>query len=135
MKVHPVFHISLLTPYHASTLPGRVQPPPPPIIVEGFEEFEAEEILDSRIHYNKLQYFIDWKGYKPDEWMWEPAEFLKNAKDTIAHFHTHYPHRPSFKDLPPQRRFALSLATMLPLTATLPAAGQLISHQASRSTC
>ena len=67
MKVHPVFHVSLLTPYHANTLPGRVQPPPPLVIVEGFEEFEVEEILDSQIHYNKLQYFVDWKGYKPHE--------------------------------------------------------------------
>ena len=54
MKVHPVFHVSLLTPYRANMLPGRVQPPPPPVVVEGFEEFEVEEILDSWIHYNKL---------------------------------------------------------------------------------
>lgn len=76
------------------TLPGRVQRQPPPIIVEGFEEFEVEEILESQIHYyNKLQYFVDWKGYRPDERTWEPAELLKNAKDVIAHFHTRYPHR------------------------------------------
>ncbi len=136
MKVHPIFHVSLLTPYHANTLPGRVQPPPSSIIVEEFEEFEVEEILDSRIHYNKLQYFVDWKDYKSDEWTWESIEFLKNAKDAIARFHTRYPHRFSVKDLPPRRRFALSLAIMLPLTAntaTLPVVGQLISHHVSRS--
>ena len=73
MKVHPVFH--------ANTLSGRVQPPPLPIIVEGFEEFEVQEILDSRIHYDKLQYLVDWKGYKPHECTWEPARFLKHATD------------------------------------------------------
>ena len=60
MKVHLAFHISLRT---ANTLRGRVQPPPPPIIVNGFEEFEVQEILDSRIHYHQLQYFVYWKGY------------------------------------------------------------------------
>ena len=100
MKVHPVFHISLLTPYHANTFPGRIQPPPLPIIVEGFEEFEVQEILDSRIHYNKLQYFVDWKGYKPHECTWEPTEFLKHAKDAVARFHTRHPNRPSWKDIP-----------------------------------
>ena len=135
MKIHPIFHISLLTPYHANILPGRVQPPSSSIIIEGFEEFEVEEILDSRIHYNKLQYFVDWKDYQSDEWIWESTEFLKNAKDVITHFHTRYPHRSSLKDLPPRRRFALSLATILSLTATLSAADQLISHHVSRSTC
>src|SRR5436190_11397924 len=86
MKVHLVFHISLLTPYHANTIPGRVQPPPPLIIVEGFQEFEVQEILDSRIHYNKLQYFVDWKGSKPHELTWEPTEFLTHAKNTVARF-------------------------------------------------
>jgi len=54
MKVHSIFHVSLFTLYHVNTLPGRVQSSSSPIIVEGFEEFEVEEILDSWIHYNKL---------------------------------------------------------------------------------
>jgi hypothetical protein len=35
MRIHPVFHGSLLEPYHANTIPGRTQPPPPPVEVEG----------------------------------------------------------------------------------------------------
>ena len=49
MKVHPVFHVSLLEPYHANELPGRVQPPPPAVVIvteEGeAEEYEVEAIL------------------------------------------------------------------------------------------
>ena len=59
MKVHPVFHISLLTPYHANTLPKCIQPSLSLIIIDGFKEFEVQEILDSQIHYDKLQYFVD----------------------------------------------------------------------------
>ena len=122
MKVHPVFHVSLLTPYQANTLPGRVQPPPPPIIVEGFEEFEVQEILDSRIHYNKLQYFVDWKNYGPHERTWEPAKFLNHAKEAVARFHTRHPNRPSPKDISPGARgVALSLSTILPIANITPA--------------
>jgi hypothetical protein len=67
MRIHPVFHVSLLEPYRANTIPGRVQPPPPPIEVEEGEEFEVEEILDSRIRNGKLHYLVDWVGYGPSD--------------------------------------------------------------------
>ena len=63
MKIHNVFHVSLLEVCNKSK-EGSV-PPPPPIEVDGEEEFEVEEILDSRIRYRKLQYLIKWLGY-PD---------------------------------------------------------------------
>ena len=34
MQIHPVFPVSLLTPYHANSIAGREQPPPPPVVVE-----------------------------------------------------------------------------------------------------
>src|SRR5882724_1376465 len=47
--VHPVFHVSQLEPATPNTIPNRVQPPPPPIEVDGDIEFEVSEILDSKI--------------------------------------------------------------------------------------
>src|SRR5271169_251779 len=49
LKVHPVFHVSLLDWYNESDIPGRVQPPAPPVIVENQLEYEVEEVLDSRL--------------------------------------------------------------------------------------
>jgi hypothetical protein len=43
--VHPVFHVSLLEPYRED---GRVQPPPPPVEMEGALEYEVESILEHR---------------------------------------------------------------------------------------
>jgi hypothetical protein len=43
--VYPVFHVSLLEPYRES---GRVQPPPPPIKMEGALKYEVELILEHR---------------------------------------------------------------------------------------
>jgi len=49
MKIHRMFHVSLLEPYHASTIPRRTHEPPPPIIVDDGQKDEVEEIIDSRI--------------------------------------------------------------------------------------
>jgi len=48
VKIHPVFHISLLEPA-ASTepIPGHHQLPPPSIIIQEQQEWEVEKILDS----------------------------------------------------------------------------------------
>ena len=136
MKIYPIFHVLLFTLYHINILSERVQSPSSSIIIEEFEEFEVEEILDSWIYYNKLQYFVDWKDYKSDEWIWESIEFLKNAKDVIARFHICYSHRSSLKDLSPRRCFALSFIIMLSLTVniiTLSIIDQFNSYHVSRS--
>ncbi|QRW23612.1 Retrotransposable element Tf2 protein [Rhizoctonia solani] len=48
MRIHPVFHINLLTKFHPNPH-GRDPPQPAPIITEeGEEEYEVEKILDSK---------------------------------------------------------------------------------------
>jgi hypothetical protein len=44
-RVHPVFHVSLLEPYKED---GPLQPPPPPVEMEGALEYEVESILEHR---------------------------------------------------------------------------------------
>jgi hypothetical protein len=104
MKIHPVFHASLLDPHRANTIPGRIQPPPPPVTVEDALEYEVQEILDSRVRNNKLEYFVDWIGYAPHERSWEPASYLDHAPEEIARYHERYPDRPSTQTLRVRRR-------------------------------
>jgi hypothetical protein len=49
MKIHLVFQVYLLEPYHTSTIPGRIHDPPPPIKIDGEHEYEVENIFNSRI--------------------------------------------------------------------------------------
>jgi hypothetical protein len=101
MRIHPVFHVSLLEPYRENTIKGRVQPPPPPPDeIDGELEYEVKEILDSKIVRGKLQYYIDWEGYTPEERTWEPAESVEHAADVVADFHRRYPKRPARHDIP-----------------------------------
>ncbi len=47
MRIHPMFHVSLLEPYHTSTILGRIYDPFSPIEINGEHECEVQDILDS----------------------------------------------------------------------------------------
>ena len=94
INIHPVFHVSLLEPHVMNTFPGRVVPPPLPIQVDGFPEFEVNKILDSKIRRRKLYYLVDWVGYDENDRSWEPAANVSNAELALAAFHLAFPDRP-----------------------------------------
>ena len=56
MTIHNTFHISLLEPYEDNKFPSQIQTPSPPIEIDGEPEYPLEEIIDSRLHRDKLQY-------------------------------------------------------------------------------
>ena len=97
LKVHPVFHVALLEPY-VSRL-GEEPPEPPAIEVEGDDEFEVDDVLDSRWHRGKLQYLVHWKGYADLENSWVAGDDMGHAEERVREFHAAHPDRPS----PPNR--------------------------------
>jgi hypothetical protein len=58
MKIHLVFHVSLLELYHSFAILRRIHDPPPPIEVDNEHEYEMKDILDSRIFNHQLQYIV-----------------------------------------------------------------------------
>ena len=94
MKIHPVFHASLLEIYHESTILGRSQPTSFSVEIDSCEEYKVESILDSRIWRGKLEYFVHSRGYPISEHTWEPASNLSNAPEKIRIFHHQHPMQP-----------------------------------------
>ena len=75
-----VFHLPLLDHY---TPPTAGQPPsePQPTVIDDSDEWEVDRILDSKGHYWKLNYLVQWAGYSYVRTSWEPAENLGNAQE------------------------------------------------------
>jgi hypothetical protein len=78
MRIHPVFHISLLIPTDNAVTREN-------ITVED-EEYEVDQILDKRIKKGRTEYLVKWKGYSNEENTWEPTQNL-HCPDKIREYH------------------------------------------------
>ncbi|QRW18735.1 Retrotransposable element Tf2 protein [Rhizoctonia solani] len=75
LKIHDVFYIGLISRVHES--PNQPFPErPPPETIEGEEEYEVEQIIDSKRQ----------QGYGPEDNSWEPEELLKHSQEEIKRF-------------------------------------------------
>ena len=70
LRIHNVFHVDLLIPYHETKEHGANYPQPPPELIDGEEEYEVEEIIAERINCQKKQYLVKWTGYPAFENSW-----------------------------------------------------------------
>ena len=88
-SVHPVFHISQLEVAHPNKIPGRTQPPPPPVEVDGQTEYQVLAVLDSRKYYQTVQYLVHWTGYEntAESESWQPRENLEHCEELVEDFH------------------------------------------------
>ena len=56
-NIHPVVSVSIICPYIPDEIAECLQPlQPSPVMVDNQEEYEVEEILDSRFRWGKLWY-------------------------------------------------------------------------------
>jgi hypothetical protein len=98
MRIHPVFHVSLLEKAVTNQYSNRLHSEPPPIQVEDQDEFLVKEVLDSRVCRKTLQYLIDWEGYPPSERAWINADDV-HAPELVQQFHERHPRKLSYQDL------------------------------------
>lgn len=90
IKVHPVFHVSLLEKKTTDNW-NRKPEPLPPVIVDGEEEWEVEKILNSKKERGRLKYLVRWKGFDQSEDTWEPLSHLENVRTLVEKFHMENP--------------------------------------------
>ena len=84
-RQHSVFNVSKLTPFVESEADTN-EIEPDPDLVDGFEEFEVETILDSRMDKAKKMYLVKWRGYSELHNSWEPEENLENCREILSEY-------------------------------------------------
>jgi hypothetical protein len=102
-KIHNVFHVSLLEPYHSSEL--RQPADPAKVLreaddIEQSEEYDVEEIMAStergRGNNKRVLYLVKWLDYpERRDWTEEPYDnFSLGGLDKLRQFHQENPDAP-----------------------------------------
>ncbi|XP_073138481.1 uncharacterized protein [Henckelia pumila] len=92
LKIHPVFHVSMLKPYYPDeedTSRGDSHRAPP-VVTTSFDK-DVEEVLAKRIERRRgvqpsTQYLIKWKGFPESEATWETKHDLWQFKELLHQF-------------------------------------------------
>src|SRR5258707_719267 len=93
-NIHPVVSISSICPYMPDDIAEHPQPlQPGPIIINDQEEYEVEEILDSRFRWGKLWYLVKFIGWSNSDNMWLPHTEV-HAPAVVKEFHLQHPDAP-----------------------------------------
>ena len=87
MRCHPVFHVSLLEPYHENSFKNRTNPKKSNIQLTT----DAIERIPDRIHDHMTSlgttyYLMSWKGFDPEEKLWIPEDQVSD-KQLIQIYH------------------------------------------------
>ncbi|KAJ1587919.1 hypothetical protein NDA12_001953 [Ustilago hordei] len=85
LRVHDVFHVSMLEPARTSSLPQHAEQPTIPSLPDGDLDFEVEALIDKRSHNGTTEYKVLWRGYSEEAASWEPVENL-NCPDLIQEY-------------------------------------------------
>ena len=105
MKIHNVFHVSLLKEYRED---GSVKPPPPPSLIDDVLEYEVERVLCHRTRKIgrsvKTEFLIKWLGYGAEHNTWEPEVNLTNCPEVLSEYWAAVKHVEAQRQLKSRRR-------------------------------
>ncbi|SPC62525.1 related to Gag-pol polyprotein [Ustilago sp. UG-2017b] len=85
LRVHDVFHVSMLEPARTSSLAQRAEQPTIPSLPDEDLDFEVEALIDKRSHLGVIEYKVLWRGYSEEAASWEPVSNL-NCPDLIQEY-------------------------------------------------
>ena len=89
IKVHPVFHISLLKEYFEDSVRLEYEHVSWPVseLIKNHEKYEVETILNKRkLRSRNTEYLVKRREYHVKEATWVPSSDLGNAKKVVQDF-------------------------------------------------
>jgi hypothetical protein len=88
-RIHDVFHVSLLEPYHqqAGSDPAVIQPD----LIDRNKEYKVKQILARRTRQNKTEWLVRWTGYSPVEDQWLTRDYLEGCWELVEEFNRKHP--------------------------------------------
>ena len=86
-RIHNVFHISLLRPYHQPIQPDRV--PLPELDAQGLPMYQPERLVGYRLRKERSEYQVQWHGYSSEHNSWEPVSKIPTS--LIYEYHQQHP--------------------------------------------
>jgi len=90
VAIYNTFDISILETYQDNGFPPHIKEPSHPIQVEGEDEYELNERIDSPLQYNKLHYLAKWRVYSPEHQnVWYLADNFNHEEHAVPRFHQH----------------------------------------------
>jgi hypothetical protein len=90
MKIHDTFHISLLRSASSDSFIEQIQSSSLLIVIDDEEEYEIDDILDNRYHYEKLQYKVAWIDHFSDRAWYSTENFQNHSKEILNDYHQRY---------------------------------------------
>jgi hypothetical protein len=107
MKIHDIFHTSLLRKAAIDFFIEQISSSSFSIVVKDEKEkYEIDDILDSRYHYEKLQYRVIWIDHFSDR-AWYSAENFEHSAEVVDDYHRRYSNKSES-----QLRLIASIASM-----------------------
>ncbi len=90
MKIHDTFHIFLLRKTAIDSLIEQIQSSSLSVVVNDEEEYEVNDILNSRYHYEKLQHKVAWIDHFSDRAWYSTENFQNHSKEILNKYHQRY---------------------------------------------
>jgi hypothetical protein len=107
MKIHDIFHTFLIRKIATNSLTRQTQSSSFFVVIDNEEEYETNDILNNRYHYDKLQYKVVWIDHFSDR-AWYSAENFEHFKNILKNYHQRYSEK-----LESELRLIVIIETML----------------------
>jgi lysyl-tRNA synthetase class I len=108
MKIHDIFYTFLLRKVAMNSLIEQIQFSSFLVMMNDEEEYEVNDILNSRYHYEKLQYRIIWIDHSSNKAWYFAENFQNHSKEILNDYHQKY-----FAKLESKMRLIIIIETML----------------------